>query len=336
MNSHCEQMLSLDTNIEVKESSFDWVLRNYSDYRNCSETLVSSVPFSFDIDKEVEWVLKLDTSKEKNNIIVWLNKGSTKSKGISMIFTLLNLNGKDDVTYSEIKIKKDPQANSGVEIYNITRLPGRSDCSSTLPNDTLIVRFKVCYRKVRTSDTVYSVYKNKNKISEFDGFEKLLDDEKFHDARIIAENSTFKVHKCILSARSEYFSAMFESEMKENSESKIEITDVSSEVMQEVLRFIYAVKVNNIETLKMDLFVAADKYLIDGLKILCKEALIQDLKIENIFETLILADQYELSDLKIAALNLFKIHKKQIVSSDQFKSTVKTLTASVLINLIEL
>ena len=63
----------------------------------------------------------------------------------------------------------------------------------------------------------------------------------------------------IFAARSPVFNAMFEHEMEERKQGRVEITDVDHEVMREMLRFIYTGKAPNLDKMADDLLAAADK-----------------------------------------------------------------------------
>lgn len=69
----------------------------------------------------------------------------------------------------------------------------------------------------------------------------------------------FFAHKAILAARSPVFAAMFEHEMEEKKQNRVEITDMDPEVLKEMLKFIYTGKAPTIEKLDADLLAAADK-----------------------------------------------------------------------------
>jgi hypothetical protein len=62
-------------------------------------------------------------------------------------------------------------------------------------------------------------------------------------------------------ARSAVFSAMFEHQMLEGKNNHVKIEDVDSDVMEEVLRFIYTGKTNCIEKMSDLLLAAADKVI---------------------------------------------------------------------------
>lgn len=326
----------LSTNVEVKEYTLDWVIKNYGPIYRKVSNFIDSPPIFFDIDAEIEWLLRLDVCSfvEYDIVKVYLKKGCTGTKNISVILSLLNTN--QDVLQSEERKLADEFSGTmdayvaSIKIKN--NLSGAKD-GSVLPDDTLIVRFKVTYHSL-----IYNTFCLNNKQGEFSELgvlEKLFEDKKFSDAQIMVGDRVFNVHKCILDARSDYFSAMFGSEMKEKRENEVKIKDVSHEVMQEVLRFIYTGRANNLEILKADLFIAADEYNIEGLKTLCEDALIRDLRVENALDLLVFADQYNSGSIKEAAMKFFNVHRKQIVSLKGTKAVTDALPASILVGLIE-
>jgi speckle-type POZ protein len=69
----------------------------------------------------------------------------------------------------------------------------------------------------------------------------------------------YYAHKAILAARSPVFAAMFEHEMEEKKQNRVEITDMDHEVLREMLRFIYTGKATNLEKMHDELLAAADK-----------------------------------------------------------------------------
>ena len=79
------------------------------------------------------------------------------------------------------------------------------------------------------------------------------------DFTMVVDGKEFAVHKAILGARSPVFARMFQNEMREQIESRLELTDVEVEVFGELLRYIYSGKVPDMDKFASDLFVAADK-----------------------------------------------------------------------------
>lgn len=89
----------------------------------------------------------------------------------------------------------------------------------------------------------------------------LFENPNFSDVTLTCGNREFKMHKAILASRSAVFSAMFEHQMLEGKSNRVQIEDVDSDVMTEVLRFIYTGKINNIDKMADLLLPAADKVI---------------------------------------------------------------------------
>lgn len=130
-----------------------------------------------------------------------------------------------------------------------------------------------------------------------DDFGMIFENKKFSDVILsVADGREFQVHKNILAARSPVFAAMFEHEMVECKENRVNINDVDYEVMHEVLKFIYTGKAENLDTAAAEMLAVADKYDLERLKFLCEKELCTNLSLENATKMLTLSDIY-ISDI---------------------------------------
>lgn len=101
---------------------------------------------------------------------------------------------------------------------------------------------------------------------------------------------------------------MFEHEMEERKQNRVEIADVDHEVLREMLRFIYTGKATCLDKMADDLLAAADKYALERLKVMCEEALCTNLSIDNVADTLILADLHSADQLKAQAIEFINTY----------------------------
>ena len=62
----------------------------------------------------------------------------------------------------------------------------------------------------------------------------------------------------LIPARSPVFNAMFEHDLEERKQGRVEIKDIDHEVLREMLRFIYTGKAPNLDKMADDLLAAAD------------------------------------------------------------------------------
>lgn len=86
---------------------------------------------------------------------------------------------------------------------------------------------------------------------------------------------SFHVHKGVLSARSEFFAAMFRSNMKESNEGTGKIEELEPDILELVLRYIYNGEIPEIsmECLKK-VYAAADRFAVEPLKFKCHSLLV--------------------------------------------------------------
>lgn len=94
-----------------------------------------------------------------------------------------------------------------------------------------------------------------------DDLGSLFESGKFSDVILSVNGTEFNAHKSILAARSEVFSAMFEHEMEEKKQNRVEIVDMDESVLSEMLKFIYTGRSPCLEKMADDLLAAADKVI---------------------------------------------------------------------------
>lgn len=112
-----------------------------------------------------------------------------------------------------------------------------------------------------------------------------------------------RAHKCILAARSPVFKAMFNYKLKENLTNRVVIDDFRADVVKAMLKYIYTAYLpEDIKHIAIDLYIAAEKYFIESLKIKCREYLVEHLSLDNVIHTYILAELYDDSMLRKQAL----------------------------------
>ncbi|XP_078158207.1 BTB/POZ and MATH domain-containing protein 1-like [Carex rostrata] len=138
---------------------------------------------------------------------------------------------------------------------------------------------------------------------------KLLGCSETADVTFCVENHSFVCHRLILAARSPVFKAMLSGNMAEATQQEIKIADMCPEVFEAMLHFIYTDSVPGCNSEKSStkftkhLFVAADRYAIEGLKALCEDKLCGGISLDTVTTTLALALQHNSPRLKCACLD---------------------------------
>lgn len=126
----------------------------------------------------------------------------------------------------------------------------------------------------------------------------MLNDNRLADFELRTnDGKVFMAHKFILAARSPVFFAMLTSDMKEASEGSTAVPDFNSNIIEELLRFIYSGKVKNLDDIARELIYAADMYQLEQLKSKCIARIVTNVKEENVVESLIISDQIDKTEI---------------------------------------
>ena len=126
----------------------------------------------------------------------------------------------------------------------------------------------------------------------------------------------FRAHICVLAFRSPVFRAELFDPMKEKAENLIRIDDTESAIFEALLHFIYTDRLpdscsDGRNLAIMHLLVAADRYGVERLRLLCESKLSKAIDVEIVATTLSLAEQHNCSQLRracigfMASLNMF-------------------------------
>ena len=157
-----------------------------------------------------------------------------------------------------------------------------------------------------------------------DMYQFFSNDQNFKDVTISVQEKIFQAHKAVLAARSEVFAAMLSNEMLEKINSYIEIKDLTPQTAEKMLNFMYNDKVDDLDLKKSapELLAAAEKYNLKRLKEICIAAMHENLDIENVIQTLKVADIYSIADLKKEALKFINANREIMKSQDNFKTFI--------------
>jgi speckle-type POZ protein len=117
-----------------------------------------------------------------------------------------------------------------------------------------------------------------------------------------------EAHKNILAMRSPVFAAMFQHPTKEMLSGNVEVEDVDPDVFQEVLRYLYTGSPQStaMDVMAPALLAAADKYLLEELKIHCETHLIRQMSTKNCIDLLSLTTHHPAGHLKKFAIEYFR------------------------------
>ncbi|CAM0942622.1 unnamed protein product [Alopecurus aequalis] len=188
----------------------------------------------------------------------------------------------------------------------------------------------------------------------------LLQNKVGADVTFEVSGETFHAHRCVLAAQSTVFMAQLFGTMKEGTTScVIQIKDMEAKVFRDLLSFIYTGSFPMMEKDKAELleeekeedaveyvmwqqslFVAADRYDLQKLKLLCEENLSAEICVSSVASTLALAEQHQCHGLKEACLKFIQVQAipclEKLMATDgwdliitTYPSVVKEIIAKV-------
>jgi speckle-type POZ protein len=153
-------------------------------------------------------------------------------------------------------------------------------------------------------------------------FENLFDEMPFSDVTINVHGREFPAHKIILVTRSQVFAAMFNHPTKEKLTNQIVIEDVEPDVFHQLLRFMYTGRLTSVtmEAMAAALYIAADKYLLDRLKLECENYLLCQMSSVSCLELLLHAHLLNpAKELKKKTIQFFRQHPGDVMATDKWK-----------------
>ncbi|TVU24176.1 hypothetical protein EJB05_26579, partial [Eragrostis curvula] len=154
----------------------------------------------------------------------------------------------------------------------------------------------------------------------------LLDGGEGADVTFEVAGKTFPAHRYILAARSPVFMAELFGSMKEKSTTSVRIEDMEARVFKALLHFIYTDSLPEIDeeedvtVMSQHLLVAADRYSMERMKLICEEKLRGYIDVTTVGTTLALAEQHGCHGLKKACFQFLmsRSNLKAAMATDGF------------------
>ncbi|XP_044328863.1 BTB/POZ and MATH domain-containing protein 1-like [Triticum aestivum] len=125
------------------------------------------------------------------------------------------------------------------------------------------------------------------------------------DATFIVRDQSFKAHRCLLAARSPVFKAELSGPTKQTATQCIKIEDTEPSSFEGLLHFVYTDSLPDDNehyeegrTARLQqLLVAADRFRLDRLKVLCARKLCESIDVQTVATTLVLAEKHGCKDV---------------------------------------
>uniref|UniRef100_A0A8D8J1I3 Protein roadkill n=1 Tax=Culex pipiens TaxID=7175 RepID=A0A8D8J1I3_CULPI len=290
---------------ETKEFNFTWTIQNFPTWMAKSDNERYSPRFPATEEEDLQWALlfKCESSSDASycSLYLKLKLKLLPEKNIDAMYEFVMMDSE-----KTIFMKRSGVDNFGTGTsWGYSNFIKRDELENQIGlGNTLIIACKVNVNAGMVDEMIESsiVEPEASPSSLIEDLASLLESKKYGDVSIKVGNRKILAHKNILAARSSVFAAMFEHKMQEKITNVVSIGDIKLVVLEEMLRYIYTDKVNNLDTLSYQLYTAADKYDIPALKSLCRIAILGNLSTENVAETIICADLHSDGEMKSRAL----------------------------------
>ncbi|RWS31658.1 Kruppel-like zinc finger protein [Leptotrombidium deliense] len=318
------------TQVKVIKFSYMWTINNFSFCREEMGEVLKSSTFSAGANDKLKWCLRVnpkgldEESKDYLSLYLLLvscNKSEVRAK---FKFSILNAKREETKAMESQRAYRFVQGKDWGFKKFIRRDFLLDEANGLLPDDklTLYCEVSVVADSVNISGQNNAIQFKVPECRLSEDLGSLFEGQKFSDVILSVNGREFYAHKAILAARSPVFSAMFEHEMEEKKQNRVEITDMDQEVLREMLRFIYTGKAPNLEKMADDLLAAADKYDLERLKVICEEALCSNLSVDTAADVLILADMHSANQLKAHAIDYINTHATDVMETQGWKTMI--------------
>ena len=286
----------------VFRAELKWTIEKFgskSISKKCDEHLTSA-HFGAASDEGTKWFLELyPNGKKEGRLSLFFfpaNSSSVEQElKVSYIFSFFNSADVELYSTARYTVTFLPSQKYGYGLSNISR-------ASLNSVENLVVCCKLEYSKVVNLESPCSQYPSSVN-QDLAHFFPSMDHS---DVTFVIGHNEFPAHKAFLSVRSPVFAAMFPHDLKEDVPIRVVIDGIKPDIFRLLLRFIYSERVDlNFYNCK-SLLPAAHRYKIGLLKWRCESFLIQDLKVENSCELLILADAHDAPNLRKNAAELIR------------------------------
>jgi len=284
------------------------------------------------------WHLRLyprgETTDSENHISLFLCLSSDFNLKIDFELFLLDVSSSKQRVLGEKSFEFSKEKG---RIWGFERFLSRDDVENEnwwLPNDKLTVGCEITlYGTGKTlsgagAQKIEPVTTESCHLELSQDLQKLLLDKDLADVEIICGDKSLPCHTIVLSARSPVFRAMFKADMTEKKKGKVDIQGFSSDVIQNMLHFMYTGSLSTTELDEAeatDLLGAADQYQLDLLKRVCENKLSEILNVDNCLRLLAIADMHHADRLKALGMELVVKNMSTIVmkSSEDWKKCIK-------------
>jgi len=140
------------------------------------------------------------------------------------------------------------------------------------------------------------------------------------DVKFVVKSQPIGAHVNVVVPFSPVMAAMLDNDrFQEGLTKTVHIDDMEPDVFKEMLRYLYTGTVPQLEQMTESLFVAADRFQIQGLKFLCQQRMLSKLNKNNAIRYLVLAHLHSFPELVERCYHVIEYNRKEIWAQPEWK-----------------
>nr|XP_039257220.1 kelch-like protein 24 [Styela clava] len=148
--------------------------------------------------------------------------------------------------------------------------------------------------------------------------QRLRGNEEFTDVKLVVEDKEIACHRVVLAACSQYFHALLSSNMKEGRAEKVTIQGHKFEIVEMIVKHVYAqsiqIKSDNVQ----DIVEAADYFQLDQLKSSCENFLLRQVAETNCLGLMQFGELHSLDSLTARAKKFALVNFRKVSQQEEF------------------
>ncbi|GBN97939.1 Speckle-type POZ protein B [Araneus ventricosus] len=333
------------TRIGAERKSFIWSIENFSTFQEYEERTISVELCSY---RELSLAIILCLASGRGEIEIKVEGNNDETVDFTIVLGISVQNINDEVVYP---FKEELTFAKGKKTFYFVTCMLKEDLIANkdllLPDDVLSLKCVLVVSKgaivlneierttygadaeidlaaalTNTPEPPFLGNEAHSSSNSFTNDMRHLFEDKYHaDISLRVRNETFNLHKAILSARSSVFKTMLDTDMAEKLTNTIEIDDFEPDIIRRLLLYVYSDTLDsNIDWKNaFNLYLAAEKYAVLGLKEKCSCFLKMNLNTENVCEIIVLADMLKDEGLKNYAQSFIQDRASAVIISDEWK-----------------
>jgi len=153
----------------------------------------------------------------------------------------------------------------------------------------------------------------------------VLENGSLSDVSLVVSGRSIPAHRVVLASRSSVFRAMFEHNMKESEEGRMDISDCSYEAVAAMLKFMYCdIPPEFDDVPPIDVLMVADKYDVPGLRRVCERHILMKLDANNAAHMLLQSDEIGALFLKKWTLEYICMNLDRVMATEEWREVMRS------------